>query len=86
MIRLDLLPPDHPLRSMPLDAIDAHWRWTGNKWQPKGDARPKPVHREPPIRPIPIARACFNDLRNGWLTSYEWFCVDTLAVRDEKDS
>jgi hypothetical protein len=85
MIRLDMLPPDHPLRSMTLDSINAHLRWTGDEWRPQGDAKPKPVHREPPCQPMPISSKCFNDLRNGWLTAYEWYCDDTPTVQETKD-
>jgi hypothetical protein len=82
MIRLDLLPEDHPLRQASLESINAHWRWTGNQWQPQGDRVPKPVRRSPPCQPIPIATKCFNDLRNGWIEHYEWYCAETESLRD----
>lgn len=65
MIRLDLLPIDHPLRSAPLHSIGAAYRYIDSK-----SPKPRPV-----LATFGIANSTFNRLGSVWTRRYEWYCL-----------
>lgn len=69
MVNLALVPKDHPLRNTPLGVIDAHYQFLGNH-ENRIPAWPQPRGLSPGM---PINKATYNDLRNGWIEYYSWY-------------